>query len=334
MGCNAVKSPSRILVENGALRLSQWLSVGFHRTLRVPDDGGSYPLPPSFGRFPVYACADYRDRVPKAWTLKVNSVFIPLYQREALWLGFDGQPWHPTAVVVTAGRVNVITGEPWKSPLSGDPQNYVVVPDQPWLDGIRTHAGLVRQFVAVPLGEGFTLDEQLQRRSAVHGIALREHAAKPGRFPDQAPLTRTEITEAPPLHSLRAPTMGIGAGGNIEQKIYPDQYGIGCWKRDSTADAKVYIINSAQFIYVTGRPPPPPVISAADYTKNGFPWFALWDVESGDLGSQSALEQVRSIGSIDASRDAQRQDESLNIPKAQIKLILGAKRPKSIRNKR
>jgi hypothetical protein len=329
-----VKTPSRVLVENGALRLSRWLSVGFHRTLRVPDDGGSYPLPPSFGRFPLYACVDYRDRVPQAWTRTLNNFFIPVYQREALWLGFDGQPWHPTAVVVTAGGVNVITGEPWKAPLSGNPQNYVVVPDQPWLDGIRTHAGLVRQFVAVPLGAGFTLDEQLQQGSAAHGIALREHAARPGCFPDQGPSARTEIAETPRMHSLPAPAMGIGAGGTIKQKIYPDTYGIDCWNGHSTAAAKVYIINSAQFIYVTGRPPPPPVISAADYTRSGFPWFALWDAESGDLGSQSVLEQVKSIGSIDRSRDPQHQDQSIDIPKDQIKLISGTGRRQSTRGRR
>lgn len=29
------------------------VEVSFHRTLRLPDDGRDYPLPPTLGRFPV-----------------------------------------------------------------------------------------------------------------------------------------------------------------------------------------------------------------------------------------------------------------------------------------
>ena len=35
-------------------------------------------------------------------------------------------------------------------------QNYIVVPDQPWLDGYNND-GVVRQFVAAPLGDGVTV---------------------------------------------------------------------------------------------------------------------------------------------------------------------------------
>jgi hypothetical protein len=32
----------------------------------------------------------------------------------------------------------------------------VVCPDQPWLDGINAGDGYIRQFVAMPLGMGYT----------------------------------------------------------------------------------------------------------------------------------------------------------------------------------
>jgi hypothetical protein len=317
----AVRSRSRVVVHDGGIRFGRWLAVCFHRTLRVPDDGGSYPLPPTFGRFPLYPCANYQDRVPNTWG-RSASFFIPAYQSEALWLGFDGESWHPAALVIGADGVNVITGEPWNAPLAGTPQNYVVVPDQPWLDGIKTRVGLVRQFVAMPLGEGFTLTEQLRRRNMNQGIQLRAHEAKPGRFPDQAPPRGADFDQPRIMRSATfGATMGIGAGGNIVQKIYPDRYGLDCWESNGTARVQVYIVNSAQFSSITGQPPPPPMISAADYTRIGLPWFKLWDAEFGDLGSQSILEGVKSIGNIAASRGLSSGDPTVHIPENQIKEI-------------
>jgi hypothetical protein len=320
------KTRTGIIAHNGFVQLGPRVTVSFHRTLRVPEDGGSYPLPPSFGRLQLYACADYKGSFPESWN-QSGSFFIPLYQREALWLGFDGESWHPTALVIGADGVNVITGQPWDAPLAGVPQNYVVVPDQPWLDGIRTRVGLVRQFVAMPLGGGFTLTEQVGRRSAHNGIQLRVHEAKPGRFPDEAPMCSD--LGAPLMMRSPSYAMGIGAGGTITQKIYPDTYGFGTWERDGTSSAQIYLINSEQFSSITGEGPPPSTISAADYTKSGFPWFELWDAERGDLGSQSVLEDVKSIGTVAASKGLSRQEPAIHVPKNQIKKVRRSKAPRS-----
>ena len=42
---------------------------------------------------------------------------------------------------------------------------YVVVPGQPWLDGFSVGEGLIRQFVALPLGVGDSLEKQLTGRA-------------------------------------------------------------------------------------------------------------------------------------------------------------------------
>jgi len=41
-------------------------AVSFQRTLRIPDDGKDYPLPPGLGRFPVHQVDDF-DGVPDQW---------------------------------------------------------------------------------------------------------------------------------------------------------------------------------------------------------------------------------------------------------------------------
>ncbi|WP_419617553.1 hypothetical protein, partial [Thiolapillus sp.] len=40
------------------------------------------------------------------------------------------------------------SGEPWSNGLSDDPQDYAVIPEQPWLDGFNVSEDFIRQFVA------------------------------------------------------------------------------------------------------------------------------------------------------------------------------------------
>ena len=127
------------------------LRVDFQRTLRIPDDNREYPLPPGLGRFPLQQVDDYADGAPQSWQ-KHGGVFLPMYQAEAMWISFEAS--YPMAVKVAAGKVNALTGDEWKNEISRNPQDYLVVPDQPWLDGFCVQEGMVRQFVAMPLGEG------------------------------------------------------------------------------------------------------------------------------------------------------------------------------------
>ncbi len=142
------------------------LTIGFQRTLRIPDDGKDYFLPPGLGRFPVRHVDDFAGRVPHGW-LEHGGVMLPMHQAEAMWLNFDSgyipehETEYPFAVKIAAGRIDAVTGENWTNGLHGLPQDYMVVPGQPWLDGFCVEKGTIRQFVAMPLGEGYTAEEQI-----------------------------------------------------------------------------------------------------------------------------------------------------------------------------
>jgi hypothetical protein len=144
----------QVTVHGSRVRIGRHFSFTMQRTLRIPDDGGTYPLPPGLGQFPVRRVEDYADRVPAEWRER-GGVIIPMYQREAMWLSFDVPHWHPCAVQVAVGKVNAISGRPWSRGLADGgrtdgPQGYVVCPEQPWLDGINAGDGFIRQFVAMP----------------------------------------------------------------------------------------------------------------------------------------------------------------------------------------
>src|SRR5688572_30194665 len=123
-------------VRNDTLTIAPRFSVSFVRTLRIPDDGRTYPLPAGSGHFPIARMQDHRGRVPAEWR-EHGGVMIPMYQREAMWLHFGGVHHRPNAVKVGVGKVDALTGTPFTMTLDGEEQNYLVAPQQPWLDGIN-----------------------------------------------------------------------------------------------------------------------------------------------------------------------------------------------------
>lgn len=154
------------------------MTVVLHRTFRIPDDGKSYPLPPSVGRFPVRHVDDFKGKVPAKWVGR-GGVMVPLYQSEALWLEFQPQmsrdhgPYgthYPFAVKVATGKVSAVTGKKWSKKLrEGD---YMVAPEQKWLDGYVVEDGTIRQFIAAPLGLGVTAEEQITGKAEFGGLQI------------------------------------------------------------------------------------------------------------------------------------------------------------------
>ena len=293
------------------------LSIAFHRTLRIPDDGGHYPLPPSLGRFPVHRVEDYADRVPESWRAH-GGVFIPMYQREAAWLSFDAPHWRPLALKVAVGMVNAVSGEPWRQAISvREEQDYLVCPPQPWLDGINAGKGIVRQFVAMPLGMGYTVEGQVTGDERFGGIQLVAFDPKPGRFPDQPPAVEYSLYEGfAPMMAPAAAEMGLGAGGRMKQKLYPDPHGADTWDNTKTGRVYVHIVNSMAYAEITGRKAPETPVSSRTYAEHGYPWFDLYDEHLGDLDPAEELARIRPVKDVDAAKgfEPQQDDEPVDVP--------------------
>jgi hypothetical protein len=306
-----------------AVRLEHdWISIGrltiaFHRTLRIPDDGRDYPLPPSLGHFPVHRVEDFADRVPETWRAH-GGVFIPMYQREAAWLSFNTQHWRPLALKVAVGMVNAVSGEPWREEISErEQQDYLVCPPQPWLDGIKAGKGVIRQFVAMPLGMGYTVEGQLTGDERFGGIQLVAFDPKPGRFPDQPPVPRGPFrVEGFAPMAAPAAEMGIAAGGRMKQKLYPDPHGADTWDNTKTGRVYVHIVNSMLYEEITGRKPPETPVTARTYAEHGYPWFDLYDEHLGDLDPASEVSKVKSVKEVDAAKGfkPQQDDDPVDVP--------------------
>lgn len=274
-------------------------SVGFQRTLRIPDDGKDYPLPPGLGYFPLRHLDDYARRVPEHWLAR-GGVIMPMHQAEAMWVNFGGGGWgdgYPCAVKIATGKICAITGETWVNRLNQDPQDYAVLPEQPWLDGYCVEKGVIRQFVAMPLGEGYSVEEQLTGEAEHGGLQIIVYPMKVERY---EALRRARIEEPQVCYNIMSchdevAGMGLAPGGRMKQEIYDDPYGLDAWDQRHSSRCFVTIANSVTWATCTGERPPTEPPSAADYTRAGLPWF---DYYGGDAKALEGAKRFKDLVSV------------------------------------
>lgn len=385
------------------------LEVTLHRTLRIPDDGRQYALPPSLGAFPVRHVDDFAARVPKKW-LGRGGVMVPMWQSEALWMSFSprvsaahGQQWR-FAIKCATGKVSALTGREWSKRLrEGD---YMVSPEQPWLDGFVVDGDTIRQFVSAPLTAGVSVEQQVTGKSEFGGIQLEvvpmelveferrfprlpppdprlggllrgarlsrrslcmkssgpvgptgstgatgpQGAMGPsyGKFGAGLPGVYTSVAGSPGAQSavnyssgeisvlseaearakrpemyspqLSADSlsldcmeadmsrgvemeaganldMAMSAGGRMKQQVLKDPYGLAAWSRTARTRVFVHLSNSLAWRHVTGSEPPTVPLSAADYSRQGMPWFE-WYTDAPSLQGTAVLKGVKGLAQI------------------------------------
>ncbi|KAJ6588471.1 hypothetical protein B0H19DRAFT_1248127 [Mycena capillaripes] len=148
----------------------------FNRTLSVPDNAKNYALPPGLGTFPIEKTQDCVT--PPDHIKKRGGYVMPLFQPRGVLKIHTAPPSGHCAIKISVGGeavlspsitvpsiasqgINAITGGKRDEKPPNGMQDYVVGGKQPWLDGVATAPGVVRQFVAMKLGHGYTIEEQL-----------------------------------------------------------------------------------------------------------------------------------------------------------------------------
>lgn len=295
-------------------------SIEFERTLRIPDDNSSYPLPPSLGSFPLQHVDDFSHGLPSSWS-KHGGVFFPMFQAEAMWLNFScGE--YPFAVLIAAGKVNAVNGETWNGGKLSQEQNYVVLPEQPWLDGFSVTEGHVRQFVAMPLGQGFTAEEQLTG-AAEHGglqvvVVPMKRELYIQKFRDNLCEDQMQIpSNCSVLENLE---MGLAPGGLMRQSIDEDPHGLDAWDMDAAVRCFVHIANSEQYEGVTGSKPSQKSVSAEDYTAAGMPWFEYYS-ENPSVAGSPALSGLDSVAATSVKQGQEPTAGGTSVSKININTI-------------
>ncbi|WP_327169319.1 hypothetical protein [Streptomyces subrutilus] len=320
-------------VDGNTLLLGDGVRIRFVRTLRLPESG-THALPPGLGDFPLRRVEDHPDTVPPEWLAK-GGVMLPVYLREAMWLDFGGTV-EPAALQVGVGKVCAVSGERWTGRPGRDPQNYLVLPRQPWLDGINSGDGTVGQFVAVPLGLGATVEGQVTGEETTGGVQLQAFPLRaaplaawrraerarmrvggpafgpppgaPGGFGGPVPppmaaapggFSFPEPGSAPARAGAlppAAPATGLGVGGSMRQEVYRDDRPPSDWDTEAGVRVFVHLVTPPAWRRITGEEPPPSPADRAAYTRAGLPWFDYDDEAAADLPRAEPLGGVRPVG--------------------------------------
>jgi len=296
------------------------LEVEFQRTLRMPDDGKEYGLPPGRGCFPLKAVDELKPgRAPEAWT-KRGGVVLPMHRTEAMWINFRSPSDYLFLVKIASGKVNAVTGKPWSEDPDFADQDFMELPRQRWLDGFNTGkdprgADVIRQFVAVSLDEDaeFTVEKQVTGEAAHGGVQILVYPLKAAAWEKRKPRYETRsFSDGPeacvassfaPKGIMRAasmsacPEMGLAAGAKIRQKIAKSEIPADEWDLTQKAKCFAALANAMSWMHLTGQQPPTIAPTAADYAASGLPF---WDYQPGGqgVGSSEILNKVKSVAEL------------------------------------
>jgi len=335
-----VNLPLPVSLERDSLIIGNF-SLNLQRTLRVPDDGKGYGLPIGLGPFPMRPVSEL-PHAPNE--VKERGGFIlPMYQCEAAWLNFQTVDDMPVAVKVLYGGVNALTGKAdHGTELVLEPQNYMVVPGQPWLDGVKVAENTVRQIVAAAIGGGVTIEAQVTGEEKYGGIqiivipmtakALRKYIAS-------RPLNRDlwDDTLGEPMGlmflsaSVHMPvirrvgaSMGVAAGGKIDQKIYDAEIPPEDFNQNRATRVWIHVANSLAWREITGEEAPATPVTQEEYKRHNMPWFKLYDEGRDDIGATEEAGRLKSMQELQAEKGIPITDEWGNTAKLPDKYAVDA----------
>ena len=140
---------------------------------------------------------------------------------------------------MAVGKVNAVYGKAWAEKLQRSEKDYMVAPPQPWLDGINAGEDHIRQFVAMPLGSGYSAEEQITGEAEHGGLQIIAYPLKPELYVRR--MTRgmialssfkAQLGDVAPAMAL---DMGLAPGGRMRQEIYDDRHELTDWDQDHSS---------------------------------------------------------------------------------------------------
>ena len=176
-------------IDAGRIRLCDDLLVSINRSWQADGPSAKPPV------------AEFKAMAPVAfWSHggpeKGDIYLAAVAAHDSWWLGFEtkGQPF---GITLEINSQNALSGhEDPASAMMNDPQNFLLVPDQPWFDAIRDRDGLYHQLIA---SFGQPENPDVGATTRLTAFQLAEENLTP--HPDQ------NIDEVQPLYSGNTPEM-------------------------------------------------------------------------------------------------------------------------------
>lgn len=261
-----------------------------------------------------------------------------------MWLMFRGNhiskrgTQYPFAIKIATGKVSAVTGKSWSVGLGSKPQDYVVVPEQPWLDGYCVKKGQIRQFVAMPLGAGYTAEEQITCGAEFGGLQIEVFPMKADVFERKFPVRKTQDSRIDDEFSVcfctapaASPSMGLAPGGRMKQEIFDDPFEPGDWDLDHSSRCFVHLLNSMVWRSVTGEQPPSTPVTAREYERAELPWFDYYNEGTSAVSGSKKLDGLKSVAQMGKSNGDQPLPENESVSTGNVVKIRKALKPGQVR---
>ena len=150
----------------------------------------------------------------------------------------------------------------------------------------------VASFSGVPDNQGsgyvdkITFHDSLETMTPTNYYGSSPICASAASFSSKG-LTRKGLTRS------MMPEMGVGKGGKITQKIYPDPYGLEVWKDAPVAVGVIYLVNAQVAAEITGET----VAAPSTHDAYNGKWFGLQDADKADVAGSEKFAGLKSAAS-------------------------------------
>ena len=306
------------------------LEVTFHRTVRVPDGRQPSNLPPSLGRMSLYPVHKYADKCPESWEKSgyfmalhdTEAMWMSFHSRKyplALMIGAGGinaLTGQKLGTKLEKDNYLVTPPQPWLDgwkDTDGTVYQFVATPYQKGkgisvaeqLIGEESKTGALgialfeskdpaKLTPKMPKFEGWSesmtdQDFNWQQSCGGYGGLLKSanFSCSVASASCEEPVVKGLVSSK---RSVSFSEMGIGRGGKIIQKIYPDPHGLEVWKEEPISTMAFYLVNAEVFEEITGVKVPKPV----GHENYGGNWFGVNDSEEGDVAGSDKFTGLKS----------------------------------------
>ena len=131
-------------LESGRIRVCGGLLTSLNRSWQVVGKPGQWPAASFKGLAPLAAWS-----AAGATTDNQNPIYLAaIAPHDAFWIGFEADPELNFAVTIDLDGRNALSGERgWSRGLTHNPKNFLLIPDQPWLDARVGQDGSLQQLI-------------------------------------------------------------------------------------------------------------------------------------------------------------------------------------------
>ena len=147
----------------------------------------------------------------------------------------------------------------------------------------------------MPLGAGYTAEEQITGAAEHGGLQIHVYPIKPAYYEER--FTGAMMVGAPLARSVISKSFGMGLapGGRMRQEIFRDHRALDVWDLDHGRRCFVHLANSLVWRALTNQDPPTTPFTARDYKRAHIPWFDYYAEGETALEGAGVLAKLKSV---------------------------------------